>query len=239
MQSDSLGLQSARRVAFYGGSFDPPHAAHLGVARAAQAALGLDCVLFAPVGAQPLKPAGSAASFEERVAMTHLAITEDPAFALSLADAPQPDGSPNFTFETLQQLKLELGGNTELFCLIGADSFLHLQHWRRAAEIPFLAQLVVAARPGERLDGLEAALPNGISLHQPALFAGRRCAVAVEEYALEDAAGRQSRLYLLPETQMETNSTALREGLREPDGPAWKELPRSVADYIRAHGLYR
>ena len=45
-------------MAFFGGSFDPPHLGHLAVARAARAAFRLDTVLFAPVGAQPLKPKG-------------------------------------------------------------------------------------------------------------------------------------------------------------------------------------
>ena len=58
------------RVAFFGGSFDPPHLGHLAVARAARQALRLDRVLFAPVGAQPLKPKGSTASFPDRLAMT-------------------------------------------------------------------------------------------------------------------------------------------------------------------------
>ena len=52
-----------RRIAFFGGSFDPPHLGHIGVARAAQEALRLNMVLFAPVGVQPLKPLGSTASF--------------------------------------------------------------------------------------------------------------------------------------------------------------------------------
>ncbi len=59
------GNQGGSRVAFFGGSFDPPHLGHLAVARAARAAFRLDTVLFAPVGAQPLKPEGSAASFED------------------------------------------------------------------------------------------------------------------------------------------------------------------------------
>ncbi|MGB7984809.1 MAG: adenylyltransferase/cytidyltransferase family protein, partial [Terracidiphilus sp.] len=58
---------SGQRIAFFGGSFDPPHLGHLAIARAAQAALALDTVLFAPVGAQPLKPLGSTAAFAHRV----------------------------------------------------------------------------------------------------------------------------------------------------------------------------
>jgi len=83
-------LAAGRRVAFFGGSFDPPHFGHLAVARAARAALELDAVLFAPVGVQPLKPSGSTASFEDRVAMTRLAIAGEERFEVSLADAPRP-----------------------------------------------------------------------------------------------------------------------------------------------------
>src|SRR5271165_476001 len=93
------------RIAFFGGSFDPPHMGHLAVARAARAALGLDCVLFAPVGAQPLKPQGPSASFADRLEMTKLAIAGQPGFAISLADAPMSSGAPNYTLETLLGLR--------------------------------------------------------------------------------------------------------------------------------------
>ena len=116
---------TGRRVAFFGGSFDPPHLGHLAVARAAQAALGLDTVLFAPVGAQPLKPLGSTASYEDRLALTKLAIAGDASFAVSLADAPKATGAPNYTLDALEALKAELPPRSALFCLMGADSFEH------------------------------------------------------------------------------------------------------------------
>jgi nicotinate-nucleotide adenylyltransferase len=153
---------NARRVAFFGGSFDPPHLGHLGVARAARATLGLDTVLFAPVGAQPLKPQGSTASFEDRLAMTRLAIAGEPGFAVSLADAPKASGAPNYTLETLLTLCEELPPESALFCLMGADAFAAFSHWHRAAEIPFVAPLIVASRPGQRLSDLMAALPVGL-----------------------------------------------------------------------------
>ena len=86
--------QRGMRVAFFGGTFDPPHLGHLAVARAARAAFALDAVLFAPVGMQPLKPEGLAASFEDRVAMTRLAIAGEPGFEVSLADAPKAAPQP-------------------------------------------------------------------------------------------------------------------------------------------------
>jgi nicotinate-nucleotide adenylyltransferase len=154
--------ESARRVAFFGGSFDPPHLGHLAIARAAQSALALDTVLFAPVGAQPLKPLGSTADFAHRLAMTHLAIADTPGFALSLADAPS--GAPNYTLETLLKLRAELSPESVLFCLMGADSFAALRRWHRATEIPFAAALIVASRPGESLHDLKAALPAGLTM---------------------------------------------------------------------------
>ena len=99
--------EGGRRIAFFGGSFDPPHLGHIGIARAAQSALQLDTVLFAPVGVQPLKPLGSTASFEDRVAMTELAIKGLPQFAICFADAPDPTGEPNYTIDTLHRLEAQ------------------------------------------------------------------------------------------------------------------------------------
>ena len=71
------------RVALFGGSFDPPHHGHLAIATAAANALGLDSVLFAPAGRQPLKLDGTVTSFEDRLAMVELACREDSRFAAS------------------------------------------------------------------------------------------------------------------------------------------------------------
>ena len=117
------------RVAFFGGSFDPPHLGHLAVARAARDALRLDRVLFAPVGAQPLKPEGSTAPVPARVAMTELAIAGEPGFEISLLDAPGAAGKPNYTLETLRALRAGLPAGGCLFCLMGADSFASLRRW--------------------------------------------------------------------------------------------------------------
>src|SRR5580658_10173775 len=166
---------SGKRVAFFGGSFDPPHQGHLAVARAARAALALDTVLFAPVGAQPLKPQGSTAGFDDRVAMTRLAIGGEPGFVVSLADAPRPSTAPNYTLDTLLILRAEIVPGGELFCLMGADSFLGLRGWHGAAEIPFVAPLIVASRPGQPLDGLRDALPPGLTMEAaPGVGAGAK-----------------------------------------------------------------
>lgn len=250
------------RVAFFGGSFDPPHLGHLGVARAAREALGLDTVLFSPVGTQPLKPNGLVASFEDRLAMTRLAIADEPGFALSLADAPRPSAAPNYTLETLLALRAELPPQSVLFCLMGADSFAGFNRWHRAAEIPFVAHLIVASRPGQLLRNLDSALPNGLtlvgqgfspdthSMNEAGALAPEVCVSEIEtelrRYVLRNPAGQQAPFYLLPGLHIEISASDIREQIRlsEPSPAAAQQpdhslLPPPVLEYIRAHRLYR
>jgi nicotinate-nucleotide adenylyltransferase len=233
------------RIAFFGGSFDPPHRGHLAIARAAKAALHLDSVLFAPVGAQPLKPAGSTAPFHDRVAMTRLAIAGDPAFSISLADAPNPAGVPNYTIDTLLALKQELPAQSALFCLMGADSFLALRKWHRGAEIPFAAPLIVASRPGQLFADLAAVLPDGLSLAQECVAIPAAECIELQTCTLRNSAGDRAPFYLLPGLHIDISATAIREevhseSVRIPAGEGHhSDLPDPVFDYIAAHNLYR
>jgi nicotinate-nucleotide adenylyltransferase len=237
------------RIAFFGGSFDPPHLGHLAVARAAQAALRLDRVLFAPVGAQPLKPEGASASFPDRAAMTRLAIEGEPGFKLSLLDAPRPDSSPNYTLETLHALRDEFP-EAELFLLLGADSLAQLRNWHGAAEIPFAASLVIASRPGQSLDNLTSLIPEGLSLTAAPRDASGHATGYATGHALgetgadpellaatlSNAAGQTAPFYLLPGLYVNISASQIRAQTRA--GAPSPLLP-AVAEYIRRHHLYQ
>lgn len=231
------------RVAFFGGSFDPPHLGHLAVARAARDALELDRVLFAPVGAQPLKPEGPAAPFPARVAMTELAIAGEPAFEISLLDAPGPGGQPNYTLETLRALRAGLPAQGCLFCLMGADSFATLRRWHRAAEIPFIAALIVASRPGQRLDDLAAFLPAGLTLQpkHPVPEDAARRNIDLRCYSVRNTAGAAAPFYVLPDLDVEISASEIRDQIRSSgqESAVARSLPQPIAHYIRTHALYR
>lgn len=234
------------RVAFFGGSFDPPHFGHLAIARAAREALGLDRVLFAPVGAQPLKPSGSTATFADRLAMTELAIAGEPGFEISLADAPNAGGEPNYTLETLRRLRAGLPAEGCLFCLMGADSFASLRNWRGAAEIPFAAWLIVASRPGQEIDDLTRFLPEGLTLENCAERKDRLCGsvesgVDIRSYVVRDPKGGQAPFYLLPGLDVEISASEIRANLRASveESATARAVPAAVAKYIRMHRLYR
>jgi nicotinate-nucleotide adenylyltransferase len=226
----SPASSGGQRIAFFGGSFDPPHLGHVAVANAARQALQLDRVLFAPVGLQPLKPTGASASFEDRVAMTRLAIAHHPGFDISLADAPRPSSIvPNFTFDTLTTFRESLPKESQLFLLLGADSFRTLHRWHRAAELPFLANLIVASRPNENLGDLSVILPPGVAIEplpgQP------------NQYRLIGNAGEQSQLTILPDLHYDISGTQLRNQIHGETGNP-PLLDPAVLEYIHQHHLY-
>jgi len=147
------------RLGFFGGSFDPPHLGHLAVARAAAETFALDRVLFAPTAHQPLKPDGAAASFQDRLTMVSLLCDLQPAdthahFEPSSLDAPLPDGSPNYTVNTLSTLRRLCSADDTLFVLIGADAFLGLPRWKSSETLLDLAEWIVVNRPGVSLQEL-------------------------------------------------------------------------------------
>ena len=229
---------TAERIAFFGGSFDPPHRGHLEIARAARAALDLDRVLFAPVGCQPLKPQGLSASFQDRLAMTRLAVGGEAGFEASGVDAPRaPEGGPNYTFDTLRALRAELAPGSRLFCLMGADAFFGLSQWHRAADLPFLAPFIVASRPGQPLDRLQSALPPGLCFHP--LERGKRGGLELRTFTISDAGGRHAPFYLLPSLAVEISATEIRTQLACGQTGAAGIVPNPVAEYIQAHRLYR
>jgi nicotinate-nucleotide adenylyltransferase len=221
------------RIALFGGSFDPPHRGHAALARLAIDRLHPDRVLVAPVGLQPLKQEGDATSFEDRVAMAHLAFAGMPRIEVSRLDAPLPDHRPNYTIETVLRFKQTLAPEDELFCLLGADSWLTVGMWYRAAELLMACGFIVGARPGFDLARAAAALPKGISAAE--LPSDTR----TELLSLRDAAGNHSPLFLLTDLAEDVSATAVRGALRrDPSTDPDAILDPEVAKYIHEHHLY-
>jgi nicotinate-nucleotide adenylyltransferase len=228
-------LLRRRRVGFFGGSFDPPHAGHLAVARAVRQALELDEVWFVPVGRQPLKEADGTsrlqAGYEDRVAMTELAVDGEPGFMVSRIDAPRPDGRPNYTIAALREIAEK--ETCQLYLVMGADAFRLLPHWHEATEIPFTATLVVVSRPGEDLGRFEDSLPAGVTVEEIV------DSIRLRTCRIRDNRGRSGELYFLTDLQVPVSATALRLVLQAGDGlERALAVAGSVRDYIAAHGLY-
>lgn len=220
------------KIGFFGGSFDPPHRGHIAVARLAMERLGLDRVLFAPVGVQPLKRDRAEAGYADRVAMTKLAIENEPGFEVSSIDAPRQDSRANYTIDTLRSLRATFAHDDQVFCIMGADSFLSIGKWYRAADLLVACDFVVAARPGFDLGRLTAALPATVSVASCDTAQPGALVLCVRR------GPRESKLYLLPDLDEDASASGVRASLHRGAG-APNALAPAVAAWIRAHGLYR
>jgi nicotinate-nucleotide adenylyltransferase len=198
------------RVALLGGTFDPIHRGHLAIAAAAADAFTLDRVLFAPTGRQPLKLEEPLSRFSDRLAMTALACALDARFAVTAVDAPHPDGSPNYSVDSISALREQMP-DAKLFVLVGADSFLDLPRWHQPERLLELAEWIVVSRPGFALDQIQ------------------------EQIAEQVPAGR---VHLLESVHEDVSATELRQRLERGD-PCRDLIPATVLEYIRGHGLYR
>jgi len=135
------------RIGVLGGSFDPIHLGHVGVARVVADGLGLDRVLFMPAAQAPLREAGARASGEQRAEMVRRAIAEAGDARLELCERELRRGGVSYTAETLRELRHERAG-AELVWIVGEDQFARLGGWREPQELARLAEWAVYARPG-------------------------------------------------------------------------------------------
>ena len=136
----------SRRVGLLGGTFDPPHVAHLVVAVEVREALELDEVRLVVANdpwqksaLRQVTPAGT------RLRMTRAAVVGVPGLVVS--DVEVRVGGPSYTAQTLRLLR-EREPDTERLLILGADAAARLDTWRDAADLFDSCTLVVVDRPG-------------------------------------------------------------------------------------------
>jgi nicotinate-nucleotide adenylyltransferase len=133
-----------KRLGLFGGTFDPPHNAHLALARAAQGEFQLDALHWIPAG-QPWQKARTISAAVHREAMVRAAIDGEARFVLNRIETER--AGPSFTLDTVRALRLQ-HGQAELFLIIGADQYAGLHTWRDWQNLLGLVTLAVANRPG-------------------------------------------------------------------------------------------
>ena len=141
------------RLGILGGSFDPPHVAHLAIASEACHELALERVLFVPAAAPPHKGTGGRASASVRLEMTSLAIDDDLRFT---ASGIEIERGLIYTVDTLRALNERYTGHDLVF-IMGSDSLLQLAAWHEPEELLSLCSLAVAPRPGAAPEAIAAA----------------------------------------------------------------------------------
>jgi len=133
------------KVGIFGGSFNPPHLAHLIVAERIRDQFALDEVLWIPGYRPPHKSEAGLAAPEHRLAMTRLATDDHPAFSVS--DQEIRRGGTSYTVHTVRALQ-EAHPESAFSLIIGEDSLQQFGAWHEPEEIVARVPLIVYPRPG-------------------------------------------------------------------------------------------
>ena len=156
------------RVGVFGGSFDPVHRGHMGLATHAREKFQLDRVLFVPAYLSPHKLDSEPASPQHRLAMLRLALGPTPFFSISKVELEKKEIS--FTVDTLSQLTA-LHPDTDFFLIMGIDAFMGIKTWKSVHRLLGMCHVVVATRPGFK-EGIEDCLKTLVAeqenLYSPA-----------------------------------------------------------------------
>ena len=131
-----------KRIGVFGGSFDPPHKAHVALALAAIDQLQLEALYIVPTG-QAWHKARVLSAAEHRLAMTRLAFGGLDGVVVD--DRELRRDGPSFTIDTLEALQADHPG-AQIYLIIGADQFAALQSWHRWQDILEIAIICIANR---------------------------------------------------------------------------------------------
>jgi nicotinate-nucleotide adenylyltransferase len=183
------------RLGLLGGTFNPPHIAHLVCAQEAWAQLSLDRVVFVPVFEPPHKEVEADPGVEHRIELCRRAIGDDPRFEVSRIEADVPGRS--YTVDTLRRLN-ESSPEDELTFIVGGDMAQALPTWHEPEAVLSLAALGVAEREGVRRTDITERLSGLAGADRIRFFDMPRLDISSSMIRRRIALGRPIR-YLVPE----------------------------------------
>ncbi|RSL31547.1 nicotinate-nucleotide adenylyltransferase [Salibacterium salarium] len=140
------------KIGLFGGTFDPPHNAHLMIAQEALTVLNLDEIWFIPVYSPPHKTREYMAHPDERLQMTQKAIADNPQFQVSTMELERK--GPSYTLETVDSLK-EAYPQTSFYFIIGGDMAEQLHLWKDIEKLKELVTFAVIDRPGYSIQPID------------------------------------------------------------------------------------
>ena len=222
--------RSKQQIGVLGGTFDPVHQGHLGLARETLEKFGLDRVLFMPAFRSPHKPRTPLAPPAHRLEMLRLALQNDPALEVSTIEIQKETLS--YTIDTLNFIKLQFP-ECELSLILGRDNLTDLDSWKDSRKIMECCHVLVGSRPGVEASSVEEAvlgLFGGDSPYTPG---------EPENGALEFChctTGR--RLVIHQITPRDISSSIIRDRIAG-GKPVGNLLPPEVEIYIMDHHLYQ
>tara|TARA_B100000575_G_C22820948_1_gene482846 strand:- start:53 stop:616 length:564 start_codon:yes stop_codon:yes gene_type:complete len=139
-------------IGVLGGTFDPPHDAHLRIAERSIDQFTLDKVIFIPSGNPWQKK--DATSYLHRYEMTKILIRD--SSDLEISDIENSEKNPSYTYETLKKLNHP---QEKLYFILGSDAAINIKTWKNYKLLPNLTNFLIALRSDDNIDVLENSFP--------------------------------------------------------------------------------
>ena len=217
-----------KKIAVYGGSFDPVHRGHIAVAHALLTQFGLDEFVFIPAFHAPHKIRLTPTSAYDRYAMLCLVTQDSPKISVSRMEIEMPERP--YSVETLTRLSIERPDD-EIFFVMGADSWMDITTWREWKQVLTMTNIIVATRPGVEI-GCEHVTDKIRSR-----IVDLRETFNTKTQRSKDAKDT-SRIYFTDSVNLDISAAGIRSKIREND-PSWREdVPAEVANYIEKYQIY-
>lgn len=134
------------RIGLFGGTFDPPHQAHLAASLLAMKRLKLDRVWWLVTPGNPLKNTMHLAPLDERIAAARR-LTHHPRIDVTGLEAVI---KTRYTYDTISWLIARCPG-VRFVWIMGADNLRSFHRWQRWRDIANLVPIVVVDRLGPSL----------------------------------------------------------------------------------------
>jgi nicotinate-nucleotide adenylyltransferase len=209
-----------KKIGIFGGTFDPIHIGHLRLALELKQQLGLDEMRLLPCHQPPHRDAPQVSS-KQRAEMLRIALQDCPE--LQVDERELQRDKPSYTYDTLVELRAELGSEVSLVLCMGADAFAGLPTWHRWQELIHLAHIVVIARPGWAIPESGDAR-DLLNKHQG------------EQTHLEESAA--GSIVLQSPRLLPISATDIRAHIQAGTSAQFL-VPDAVWNYIKANQLYR
>lgn len=214
------------KIAFYGGSFDPPHKGHLAIARTVRDLFALDRFIFIPAHHAPHKKEKIPTAPAHRFAMLTLATAGEANMEVSAIEVDNPEKP--YTFETLERIKVDFP-DAKIYFVIGADSWQEITSWREWEKVLTSVNIIVVTRPGYEID----------FGHVPAEIRERIQDLRGESAALDSQHPSGLSIFITDAVNLGISASAIREKIATGDASWTESVPEEVANYIRQYGIYK
>ena len=207
-----------------GGSFDPVHVGHVELGKYFCNLFKTNELRLLPAGNPWQKPLLKATP-EQRVDMLRLAFEPlDLSVTVDTQEINRPGAT--YTIDTLKAIREEIGPETPLVFIMGADQLLRLDTWHNWRQLFQLAHIAVSARPG--LSNSLTLIPKAIADEFSKRFAEPE-RIKSSPYGLT---------YLAREVQINVSATEIRTALQNDQSPVTL-VPEPVLKYIKENNLYK